>query len=252
MTHKLIHTKDYLLVVDDSEICTGDTVLVNCTELEVLDIRQVTDYYNEQFLFDKSSQIHMDYCRKIIAHLPLNDSPILEGVDLLPPLEDEVEELAEREYSEQSQSCDDDPNEFFNYPGYLKAGFINGHNKAKEKYKYTNEDMLTIRNNLVTLLPTGDVTAWDMIQAISKYTKWFDNYVESLSQPELPTAFECEIQYFYMSSEYYYGTEAGWVKFDESQYESIRKEIPTCPLKKVHKETTTPEGHTQWVGKYIY
>jgi hypothetical protein len=91
-----------------------------------------------------------------------------------------------------------------------------------------------------------------MIQAISKYTKWFDNYVESLSQPELPTAFECEIQYFYMSSEYYYGTEAGWVKFDESQYESIRKEIPTCPLKKVHKETTTPEGHTQWVGKYIY
>jgi hypothetical protein len=55
-----------------------------------------------------------------------------------------------------------------------------------------------------------------------------------------------------MSSKYYYGTEAGWVKCDESQYESIRKEIPTCPLKKVHKETTTPEGHTQWVGKYIY
>ena len=28
---------------------------------------------------------------EIIAHLPLNNSPILEGVDLLPPLEDEVD-----------------------------------------------------------------------------------------------------------------------------------------------------------------
>lgn len=244
MKHKLIHTKDYLLVVDDSEIKEKEY----CINLQ--------DKGNNIFPFMDMRDIGIDYnkkvIKKIIAHLPLNDSPILEGVDLLPPLEDEVEELAEREYSEQSQSCDDDPNEFFNYPGYLKAGFINGYNKAKEKYKYTNEDMLTIRNNLVTLLPTGDVTAWDMIQAISKYTKWFDNYVESLSQPELPTAFECEIQYFYMSSEYYYGTEAGWVKCDESQYESIRKEIPTCPLKKAHKETITPEGHTQWIGKYIY
>jgi hypothetical protein len=246
MPHNLIHTKDYLLVVDDSEIKEGDWCFLGETSLFNAKIGRV----NKNVISDNGKN-GLNF-KKIIAHLPLNDFPILEGVDLLPPLEDEVEELAEREYSEQSQSCDDDPNEFFNYTGYLKAGFINGYNKAKEKYKYTNEDMLTIRNNLVTLLPTGDVTAWDMIQAISKYTKWFDNYVESLSQPELPTAFECEIQYFYMSSEYYYGTEAGWVKFGESQYESIRKEIPTCPLKKVHKETTTPEGHTQWVGKYIY
>ena len=28
------------------------------------------------------------------AHLPLNNSPILEGVDLLPPLEDEADVLA--------------------------------------------------------------------------------------------------------------------------------------------------------------
>jgi hypothetical protein len=231
MTHKLIHTKDYLLVVDDSEIKEGD-YLYSFSNNKVVVANKLTDLY-----------VHS---KKIIAHLPLNDSPILEGVDLLPPLEDEVEQSAQSAFTHP---------DFGKYKIGSTAyynGYKNGHNKAKEKYKYTNEDMLTIRNNLVTLLPTGDVTAWDMIQAISKYTKWFDNYVESLSQPELPTAFECEIQYFYMSSKYYYGTEAGWVKCDESQYESIRKEIPTCPLKKAHKETITPEGHTQWIGKYIY
>jgi len=240
MTHKLIHTKDYLLVVDDSEIKEGDWCFLGETSLFNAKIGRV----NKNVISDNGKN-GLNF-KKIIAHLPLNDSPILEGVDLLPTLEDEVEELAQSAFTHP---------DFGKYKIGSTAyynGYKDGHNKAKEKYKYTNEDMLTIRNNLVTLLPTGDVTAWDMIQAISKYTKWFDNYVESLSQPELPTAFECEIQYFYMSSEYYYGTEAGWVKCDESQYESIRKEIPTCPLKKAHKETITPEGHTQWIGKYIY
>ena len=83
MTHKLIHTPNYLLVVDDSEIKEGGFVLVSCSELDIIETRKVKDYYNEQFLFDGGGQIHMDYCKKIIAHLPLNDSPKLEGVDLL-------------------------------------------------------------------------------------------------------------------------------------------------------------------------
>jgi len=65
-------------------------------------------------------------------------------------------------------------------------GYQRGYTQAlednKEK-KYTNEDMLTIRNQLVTMLPVGDVADWDMIQAVSKYTKWLDEYIESL-QPK--------------------------------------------------------------------
>lgn len=143
MTHNLIHTPDYLLVVDDSDICTGDMVLVNCTELEVLDIRQVTDYYNEHFLFDRDSQIHMDYCKKIIAHLPLNNSSILEGVDLLPPLENEVEELALSAFTH---------TDFGKYKVGSIAyynGYKDGYNKAKEKYKYTEEDISVMVNNAV-------------------------------------------------------------------------------------------------------
>ncbi len=57
MKHNIIATKDYLLVVSESEI-GGE---------------------NDYFYLGK----------KIIAHLPLNNSPILDGVDLLPPLEDD-------------------------------------------------------------------------------------------------------------------------------------------------------------------
>ena len=71
--------------------------------------------------------------------------------------------------------------------------FVSGYTQALEdnnEKKYTNEDMLTIRNQLVTMLPVGDVAAWDMIQAVSKYTKWLDEYIQSL-QPK--TEWEVEI-----------------------------------------------------------
>ncbi len=57
----------YLYFVSDMEIKEGDWVYVSCSELNVFEVRQVTGYYNEQFLFDKKSQIHMDYCKKIEA-----------------------------------------------------------------------------------------------------------------------------------------------------------------------------------------
>ena len=68
------------------------------------------------------------------------------------------------------------------YTVAYKKGYIKALEDNKDK-KYTDEDMLTIRNQLVTMLPVGDVAAWDMIQAVSKYTKWLDEYIESL-QPK--------------------------------------------------------------------
>lgn len=65
-------------------------------------------------------------------------------------------------------------------------GYIEGYNQCLEDNKdrkYTQEDMLTIRNELIAFLLKGDVTALDRVQAISKFTKWFDEYVESL-QPK--------------------------------------------------------------------
>ena len=208
MTHKLIHTPNYLLVVDDSEIKEGGFVLVSCSELDIIETRKVKDYYNEQFLFDGGGQIHMDYCKKIIAHLPLNNSPILEGVDLLPPLkqEDDVDELA-KEYGESIGNKD----------GTAVFDYKRGYNKAKEKYKYTEEH---IRMAVLNGSGMGEVDD----EEYEEYVKWT---IQSLSQPKIPVAFECEEK----------------VSSDSMYVNHVIYETKTI---------TTSKGNTQWVGKYIH
>lgn len=195
MTHKLIHTPNYLLVVDDSEIKERDYCLM------------FDDFGNlflgglpSQYLGEKSGHHLNKGLKKVIAHLPLNNSPILEGVDLLPPLEqDDVDELA-KEYGE----------DIGNKDGTSAFDYKRGYSKAKEKYKYTEEDMR---------------------KAISETRKgmlyneqYEDEYIQSLSQPKMPVSFECDVKSF------------------EQEYR--------IPIRDVR--ITTPKGHTQWVGKYIY
>ena len=73
MEHKLINTGDYLLIVDDSEI-KKETYCY--------------DSINNILVFYKGSMKNIGF-QKVISHLPLNNSPILEGVYLLPPPEDQ-------------------------------------------------------------------------------------------------------------------------------------------------------------------
>jgi hypothetical protein len=87
MTYNIIKTENYLLVVDDSEI------------------KEDVWFYHPKY-----NKVGINYnpdgCKKIIAHLPLTISPVLEGVDLLPPLEDDdcdslqmyVESLSQPKY----------------------------------------------------------------------------------------------------------------------------------------------------------
>ena len=112
MKHKLIKTDNYLLVVDDSEIKKGDWCLDLGTNKMFKAGLSVGDEYKELF-------------KKIIAHLPIN-APILEGVPLLPPLEDEdISNLTFQAYKEQDKWT----------WGEFKDIFPAGYNKAKEKYK---------------------------------------------------------------------------------------------------------------------
>ena len=75
MTHNIIKTENYLLVVDDSEIKEGDWIYES-------DSNSVNIAGKGYHNFTQSDA-------KITAHLPLNNSPVLEGVPLLPPLEDD-------------------------------------------------------------------------------------------------------------------------------------------------------------------
>ncbi len=113
----IIKTDNYLLIVSDEEIKEGDWV-----------VNTANNYIS--FSAEEAKDLNrFTHVKKIIAHLPLNGEGTLWGVDLLPPLEDEAigQPLVDYVNSKHTQEeC---------------IGFIDGYNKAKEKYKYTEEDM---------------------------------------------------------------------------------------------------------------
>ena len=144
-------------------------------------------------------------CKKIISHLPLNNSPLLEGVDLLPPLKDD-ETICP--YPEEKQNAID---------------WHNGYTKAKEKYKYTEED---IRFAIKSAFMQG-------VERVPYLHQLEDNIIKALQQPKMPVAFECEEhQELCLNCEWQHNS---------------------CPnaedcLKSKPKTITTPQGHTVWGG----
>lgn len=187
MLHKIIKTDNYLLVVDDSEVKEGDWLYGYMN--------------NNTFQANKLAHLYIN-SKKIIAHLPLNNSPILEGVDLLPPIEDDVEKLAYK-YNPVMKL----DNEF------IRAGFKAGYNKAKEKYKYTEDDLMK---------------AYDFgnnaLLGVSK-----NNITKSLQQPKYPVEFECDTEFIENKL---------WGQKGTGVYKP--------------KTTINLQGLTRLVGKYIY
>jgi hypothetical protein len=73
MKYNVIKTENYLLVVDESQITVDDWTYNPFSDcpISVGDIEDDMLYINTEY-------------SKIIAHLPLNNSPILDNIDLLP------------------------------------------------------------------------------------------------------------------------------------------------------------------------
>ena len=153
--------------------------------------------------------------KEVIAHLPLSDAPILEGVPLLPPLPqgDDVEELA-------STHCFT-YKEFFDTKSefeHSRIAFKHGYNKAKEKYKFTEEDLAI---------------------AIDWYydhrgKKSFEDLVEHLSQQQQrPTHFEYET-----------------TPMDLDEIREQGRGFLNANISK-HKTITNSQGQVELVGKYL-
>ena len=208
MKHEIIKTDSYLLVVDESEIKNGDWVYFECLPYSK-EIKQVTTIINNAFDSKEGFGYGLEYCKKIIAHLPLNDSPILEGVDLLPTLEEDVDRLADK-YANQFMDGRDA------YYGYKE-----GYNKAKEKY---NANLHGILSDFYVFATNGEVCNHKII----------DDFIQSLPQPKMPIGFECV-----MEKDFRYNDDGEPFGFKVHNSDKITT-------------TTTPEGHTQWVGTYIY
>jgi hypothetical protein len=151
MEYKIINIGDYLIIVDGSEIKVGD---------------YITDRYKVWKWNDDSSLLGR---KKVISHLPLNNSPILDGIDLLPPIEDDVEELVKNHW---------ETNKELNNPSSFKSGY----NKHAEKYRYTEKHLDDAISWGINNGRKGDVTITDI-----------DNYIQSLRQPKIPVGFKCEV-----------------------------------------------------------
>lgn len=59
-------------ITNDEEVNIGDYVIVSCSEEDIEEVRIVKEYYNEHFLFEGKSQIHMVHCKKIILTTDYN------------------------------------------------------------------------------------------------------------------------------------------------------------------------------------
>jgi hypothetical protein len=172
MRHKIIYTDNYALIVSDEHIKDVRPFMGKYHLEDGLTINKFPDYLTD-----------LGACKLIIAHRPLTDAPILKGVPLLPEFiqDDDVEELAKDKFpylgSEQVKS---DQNR---HTDTLRHGFKTGYNKAKETYKYTEEDLI----KAIELAQTPLDYDYDQYPFI-------DEVIQSLQQPKRPKYFECEME----------------------------------------------------------
>jgi hypothetical protein len=204
MKHKLIKTEYYLLVVSDEEITeqTGNDTIFNKNLNKIT--AGVYDDDDNQF--------------KVLAHLPLNGAPYLDGVDVLPKIEDD--DFLNTEIQVVGDNKTMSVSDFFK-----KCG--------KETYKYTEEDLIKMAD-FVSDFKDPRVSEDSMLEkygfSCAKLTPdtGIDRFIQSINQPKLPIAFECEME----------------VKEIENAAEVLNVPIP--------KKFTNSEERTEWVGKYLF
>lgn len=204
MKHTLIKTEDYLLVVSDEPI-TLDTKWYYDTHLK--DVRSTGGaQYGENSI-----------TKKVLAHLPLNDAGHLAGLDVLPEIDYDLHINDAIGYA--GSEGHPDPHAFSEKQIGLLHGYVEGFEKARETYKYTEEDMLAFADTCLNELDSS-VTVLELL--------------EKFKQPKLPVAFEC-----YVDNILSHNADAG-------------ADALVNPNFGEPKTFTNSEGRTEWFGKYLF
>jgi hypothetical protein len=192
------------------------------TEHYVLIVSELTSTGKEgQVFLTKENTIHTvigwNYGdRVIIAHRPLTDAPILEGVPLLPIIKNEIQLNIYPHINDKAKNNIIDLNAYGN-------GCIDGYNKAKETYKYTEDDLIAFSNFVTTnLMHHSDSNGFYI--GVRKVLELFKN----IQQPKRPKYFDCEIEYIH----------------DETV--PYPKTLGTKP-----KTITNSQGQVELVGEYV-
>lgn len=199
MKKEIVYTDKYALILSDEKPSYGGIIFE--------DISGILSPYEEGDIVKNP--------KTIIAHLPLSDAPILEGVPLLPPLpkEDDVNKLAYEKWKKSDERSG-------NPPYIYGVGFNEGYNKAKEKYKYTEEDVRkAFHTGRLYMAREGDTT--------------IEQFIQSLQQPSRPTHFECET-----------------TPMDLDEIREKGSGFLNANIYKI-KTTTNSQGQIELVGKYL-
>jgi len=163
--------------------------------------------------------------RVIIGHRPLTDAPILEGVPLLPEFgqEDDVEKIADVLKVGST---------YRDYEHLVKRGIIIGYNKAKETYKYTEEDLINAYERGMNNIDSDGCH-------IDQPSDDFNDFIQHLQQPKLPKYFECEMEPKYK----HIGAVKG-IYGSGFRKQNLMYGLP--------KTITNSQGQKELVGSYIY
>jgi hypothetical protein len=204
MKNEIIYTDDYALIVSDEHIKDVRPHKGKYHLEDGLTINKFPDYLTD-----------LGACKLIIAHRPLTDAPILEGVPLLPEFsqEDAVVELALRTYP---------------FGNSERNALITGYNKAKETYKYTEEDLRKAIDMATTRRHEDTVLFFRS-----------DEIIQSLQQPKRPKYFECEMEPKYK----HIGAVKG-IYGSGFRKQNLMYGLP--------KTITNSQGQKELVGEYIY
>jgi hypothetical protein len=207
MKVEIIYTDDYALIVSDEKIVEGSFIY----ETNIGEVSKVDKWYCE--ILEKGAKVEPFV--KVIAHRPLTDSPILEGVPLIPPFSRCQEDGAENAVMEFKKVYGP-----LGATDYELSAFSKGYNKAKETYKYTEEDLRKAIEMAIT----------------SKYEYKLEFYnqneiIQSLQQPKRPKYFECEMELLPCNESF------------GLDYGSFNLELKTI---------TNSQNQTELIGTYYY
>jgi hypothetical protein len=207
MKNEIIYTDDYALILSDEHIKDVRPHKGKYHLEDGLTINKFPDYLTD-----------LGACKLIIAHRPLTDAPILEGVPLLPEFsqEDDVVELALRTYP---------------FGNSERNALITGYNKAKETYKYTEDDLIAVWNIAFEEGVSLDDEINDPVS--------FKDVIQSLQQPKRPKYFECEMEPKYK----HIGAVKG-IYGSGFRKQNLMYGLP--------KTITNPQGQKELVGSYTY
>jgi hypothetical protein len=226
MRYDLIKTDNYLLICNDSEI---------------------KGYYYDDYIkkvrhSGGAEYVENNITKNIVAHLPLNGAPILDGVPVLPQLSNHREDKdyslsAAKEFAKSHFE-----NLYEKYPlggkvaiknimNVLEVGVECGHKfgykEAREKYKFTEEDLRKAIDMATTSKNDYKLNFYKP-----------NEIIQSFQQP-MPIAFECEVEPEYKH--------IGAVKEVKGSGDKIKNKNAGKP-----KTIINPEGIVEWIGKYIW